>query len=798
MTAPEEAPPAGTGGAEENHVESGELSAVASGVHDPLANIPLELRQLPRWVAATHDKLPFNPRTGEVASVNDPSTWATFDEARACGSAHVGFVLTAFDDYVAIDIDDKAENPACDEERAVQIKVLDSFQSYTERSVGARWTDAHGNKRGGYHIIIRGKMQGGRDRGHIGVYSSARYILFTGDVVRPAPILDEQELLDKLLAQMPVNEVSDLVQVDGDMRDDDLHEMAKNAANGEKYAQLCRGEWKEMGCYPSPSEADLALISILAFYTRDNEQVRRMFRYTALGKREKHQGSNRWIDRCLRIVRAKQPSEAQIEAGRALAASIEAENEAAEDEDDDTFEYGGYDLPTPPGLVGELADYFYANAYLPMAEGAIMASLGWMSAILGRVFNLNKLGLTLHMMLLAESGRGKEGMADGIGVINDAISRFRHGDAGIYNFMGPGRFASGPGLVRALESQPSMLCIQPEFGLRLKELNNERNQQASELRNCLLQLHSKSGWNKTFASTAYADVDKNTKLIPSPNLVLLGESTPINVFNNIDFDDVEDGLLARMLVLECESDIPDANEDSWSPPDEDLVRRLVELFDHAEKLGARTIGRIQPWAIVPRPEAKELLSDFRRKVKEKLNDKSTDPYARILWNRAPDNMMRVAGLIAAGAKENWSENYAWLEREHVEWAIRFVEHCVSRLLRRFQAGDVGKGDERRLAQMKKHIKAYRKMTPKARLSARYCRSKKVSERNDVVSEEYLSKRAASNAAFTKAERGMNSAISSTIDALCRRGFMKKMGDQELKELGLWGNYYQLTPGVRWD
>lgn len=206
MDAKKETPPAATEGAKRTTHVSNEHSAIAGAVHDPLSNIPLELRERLQWVAATAGKVPINPRTGGAASVNDPSTWGTFEEARSSGQPHVGFVLTAFDPYVAIDIDDKQENPANDADRAAQRRALDGFRSYTERSTGARWIDAQGNERGGYHIILKGKMpDSGRDRGHIAVYGSRRFIVFTGDVVRQAPIEDEQPLLDTLLAQMPAS-----------------------------------------------------------------------------------------------------------------------------------------------------------------------------------------------------------------------------------------------------------------------------------------------------------------------------------------------------------------------------------------------------------------------------------------------------------------------------------------------------------------------------------------------------------------------------------------------------------------
>jgi len=70
---------------------------------------------LPHWVAwrsvvrnGHQTKPPINPHTGRFASPTNPATWGTFAQAeqraRRDGLRGVGFVLTAADGLVAIDI----------------------------------------------------------------------------------------------------------------------------------------------------------------------------------------------------------------------------------------------------------------------------------------------------------------------------------------------------------------------------------------------------------------------------------------------------------------------------------------------------------------------------------------------------------------------------------------------------------------------------------------------------------------------------------------------------------------------
>ncbi len=154
-------------------------------------NIPQELKRLPQWVAVGPDREPLNPVTLGFASVSMPNTWGTFLEACSTGS-YIGFVITANDPYCMIDIDDKLSDPATPEEKERQVKILEAFQSYTERSVSKR----------GYHIIIKATIPTGTRRNHVEIYSSVRYMIMTGDVVRDLPIADYSDLANKLHHEM--------------------------------------------------------------------------------------------------------------------------------------------------------------------------------------------------------------------------------------------------------------------------------------------------------------------------------------------------------------------------------------------------------------------------------------------------------------------------------------------------------------------------------------------------------------------------------------------------------------------
>ena len=151
--------------------------------------IPGELQQRAQWVCCRPDKIPLDPRTGQRASVEDPSTWGTFAEALAT-NLWIGYVLSADDPYTIIDLDDKGQLTR--EQQDVHARILSAFPTYIERSISGR----------GFHIICKGTLPAAVKRDSVEVYSRGRYMVCTGDVARDSPIADCQTLLSQLAGEM--------------------------------------------------------------------------------------------------------------------------------------------------------------------------------------------------------------------------------------------------------------------------------------------------------------------------------------------------------------------------------------------------------------------------------------------------------------------------------------------------------------------------------------------------------------------------------------------------------------------
>ncbi len=147
--------------------------------------VPAELQALPRWVTWKGAKVPYRADlVNAKASVTDPSTWATFEQARVAydegGYSGVGFVLNG-DGVVGIDLDkcvDGVPNPAA-------IGIL--------QRIGCRYIEISPSGRGlrgfGRGPLIAGR-RGRLDGVAVELYATGRYLTVTGRVLSPGPLVN--------------------------------------------------------------------------------------------------------------------------------------------------------------------------------------------------------------------------------------------------------------------------------------------------------------------------------------------------------------------------------------------------------------------------------------------------------------------------------------------------------------------------------------------------------------------------------------------------------------------------------
>lgn len=747
-----------------------------------LQNIPQELRALPQWVCAGTNKQPLNPRTGQPASVIDPTTWGTFEEAMHCGYLHIGFVLSMDDPYSIIDLDDPSQKKInsiqiqntneteVEELRQFQRQILDAFPSYAEYSQSGK----------GVHIIVRGGIGQGVRKHKVEVYSCGRYMICTGKILKPLPITEQQPLLTMLAETLSEDDSkkSDLIQIESHVSDDDLREMAAIAKNSDKFEMLWAGDWQTD--YESQSEADFALLAMLAFYTKDNEQVRRVFRLSALGQREKATKNDNYLNRALTKIRGRELPDIDfstlITKQNEFPASIQQKlvrNEQSLLLLQEPAKGNGVprcdnkSVSFPSGFVGELAEYIHSSAIRPVREIALCASIALTAGVIGRTFNISGTGLNQYLIMLAKTGSGKEGAATGI---DSMVSATRLQIPLIDEFIGPSAFASGQALIRVLDQHPCFVSVLGEFGLTLQQLcSPHANAAQIMLKKVLLDIYAKSGQSKVLRSSVYSDSDKNTKAIRAPNVTILGESTPETFYSNIDAGSIAEGLIPRFSIFEYTGPRPPSNPNAFHAPSEALIRAFAALASTA------TASEQNRQCVPVQQDAYSLnlFKEFDSYCDDEINNSSAD-IAKQLWNRAHLKALKLAALLSAGA----NPYQPIISQSSADWAIELVSQDIKKLLAKFDVGEVGTGDVRLELDVRRAIEAYFKMSAWDRQS--YGTPKKM-QTLDLVPLNFLRRRVRQLVGFKTDRRGATKALSDTIDALCEAGTLVRINPIQARE-----------------
>lgn len=249
--------------------------------------VPPSLLERAQWIVwqterrdGKRTKVPLDPSTQQRASVDEPTRWVDYQTARRSLQLDavdgLGFVFTDNDPFVGVDLDD-CRNPITGELSPLAHDITTTLDSYAEVSPSGL----------GVHVLATGDLPGGRRRrGSLEVYDDARFFTITGQHLdhTPATIRERSEELRQIHEQyLEVEQTSSVSEKQGavsghcssDVGDVDesgdavasVVARARSAANGGKFDALWQGDTSG---YPSHSEADMALASLLAYWTNQN------------------------------------------------------------------------------------------------------------------------------------------------------------------------------------------------------------------------------------------------------------------------------------------------------------------------------------------------------------------------------------------------------------------------------------------------------------------------------------------------------------------------------------------------
>jgi Protein of unknown function (DUF3987) len=368
----------------------------------------------------------------------------------------------------------------------------------------------------------------------------------------------------------------------------------------------------------------------------------------------------------------------------------------------------------PPGVAGDIASFLYHSAPRPLEQVAIVGALAWLSGVCGAAFETETgSGLNLYQVLIAASGRGKEWLHEGPGLLNRAL--FRHPGDGEVTTGGPATFevgpkwieqaneffcfddfASGSALAKYCAKHPnrSFCNFVGEWGHKLSTMSKAAESGGSShmqtLRRVITNLYHKAGRGSVAGGVRYADEKMNAAAVDGIAYSFVGETTPDTFYEALTYSMLADGFLSRFITTEYIGPRPKANEARVLVPPKALVAHLQDLLVYARDLGRRRARQTAVLGI----QAQKQLNDFDDECDDQVNAADSEAITQP-WNRAHLKALRVACLLAAAQNPLAPE----VTGEQAEWALGLVRRDISRYLSRLQSGDIGQGDDERMKKL---------------------------------------------------------------------------------------------------
>lgn len=229
-------------------------------------------------------KVPYNARTGHHAQTNNPKTWVGLDEAKAAlatgGYDGIGFAIPPESQIVGVDVDVPVEH------QLAQAFIARFKSTYCERSPSGK-----------LRIWCIGRPQRSGKGVHnkaIEVYASGspRYLTHTGNHIPTSgkDLVDQQDVLDWVHAEFMDKglKVEREVRPQGQVVRFEDHELIRKISLSKQGIRFVKLMDTPEGA-EDDSGVDQTICNILAFWTRDEQQIERIWSTARIARRAKFQ-----------------------------------------------------------------------------------------------------------------------------------------------------------------------------------------------------------------------------------------------------------------------------------------------------------------------------------------------------------------------------------------------------------------------------------------------------------------------------------------------------------------------------
>lgn len=352
-----------------------------------------------------------------------------------------------------------------------------------------------------------------------------------------------------------------------------------------------------------------------------------------------------------------------------------------------------------PGFVNECQKWILQNSFVPQPELALGASIiACGAAIAGKVMLPNGNGPNLQAVLISDSGSGKDRPLKLIEKIFN--------EAGFEKCMSTA-ITSDSALGRCLEEMPQGVVAIDEVGHLLSARESRGERHLASIKHAMLRLYSwEAGKDCHFKK--YASKESNIT-IPNCCFLMLGATTPSVFRSAISSEEIDGGLLGRLLLFfgDGEADLTPLRESVPLPIDvSDFVRKWNvsrgDDFNGYADHGNLT-GLVEPQSLEVTEKAWRIFESFAVECHARHKGKS-DPMLSGPWSRAGEKAYRLALIYACSGFAGDAASPPRIDEYAAEWATQFAMENTQQVVTALNGKIIESEYQRQLEKTKVAIK----------------------------------------------------------------------------------------------
>jgi hypothetical protein len=296
---------------------------------------------------------------------------------------------------------------------------------------------------------------------------------------------------------------------------------------------------------------------------------------------------------------------------------------------------------------------------------ALAGALALLAVLTGRkISDRDGVRTNCYILSVAGSGEGK----DAARKTNKRILFA----AGAAEMVGGESWASGPGLLAAVDKTPAILFQNDEIGRFFQTTSDPRKSpHLFSINSILLKLYSSA--NDVFLGDTYADVKKQTTIV-NPHAVIYGTTVPSALYEALTEDSITGGLMGRMFIFEADTRKKGIAQDpETTEPPKALIETARQWVNWRPTRGNLTGMNPDPFIVPIDDDAAAMFKELRVFGRDQAAIMG-DVFGS-LWVRCTENAKKLALLYACSA--NFGAE-ARIDLKAASWACEVTKYLVTR------------------------------------------------------------------------------------------------------------------------